>query len=98
MLIMARLYDGKLDANEVADLTAAMSRAGIDITIQSGAEIESNGNLIIHPKKPSIIDERLWWTHASTVADFNNDGIMDVWITGTQNPPEEWRNTISKHW
>jgi len=86
------LYDGKLDANEVADLTAAMSRAGIDITIQSGAEIESNGNLIIHPKKPSIIDERLWWTHASTVADFNNDGIMDVWITGTQNPPEEWRN------
>ena len=29
------LYDGKLDANEVADLTAAMSRAGIDITIQS---------------------------------------------------------------
>ena len=28
-------YDGKLDANEVADLTAAMSTAGIDITIQS---------------------------------------------------------------
>ena len=85
-------YDGKLDANEVADLTAAMDAAGIDIRIQTGAEIESNGNLIIHPKKPSIIDERLWWTHASTVADFNNDGIMDVWITGTQNPPEEWRH------
>ena len=85
-------FDGKLDTNEVADLTAAMSRAGIDITVQTGAEIESNGNLIIHPKQPSIIDERLWWTFASSIADFNGDGIMDVWITGTQNPPEEWRN------
>ena len=85
-------FDGKLDANEVADLTSAMSRAGIDITIQTGSEIESNGNLIVHQKKPSIIDERLWWTHASTVADFNNDGIMDVWITGTQNPPEKYRH------
>ena len=85
-------YDGKLDANEVTDLTAAMSRAGIDSTIQSGAEIESNGSLIYIPKQPSIIESRYWWTHASTVADFNGDGIMDAWITGTQNPPEEWKD------
>ena len=85
-------FDGKLDANEVADLTAAMSRAGIDSTIQSGAEIESNGSLIYIPKQPSIIESRYWWTHASTVADFNGDGIMDAWITGTQNPPEEYRH------
>jgi hypothetical protein len=85
-------FDGKLDANEVADLTAAMSRAGIDSTIQSGAEIESNGSLIYIPKQPSIIESRYWWTHASTVADFNGDGIMDAWITGTQNPPEEWKD------
>jgi len=85
-------FDGKLDANEVADLTEAMSTVGIDITIQSGAEIESNGNLIIHTKTPPIIESRYWWTHASTVADFNGDGIMDVWITGTQTPPEEFRN------
>ena len=85
-------FDGKLDANEVADLTAAMSRAGIDSTIQSGAEIESNGSLIYILKQPSIIESRYWWTYASTVADFNGDGIMDAWITGTQNPPEEWKD------
>ncbi|MDB3882932.1 FG-GAP-like repeat-containing protein [Amylibacter sp.] len=85
-------FDGKLDTNEVADLTAAMSTAGIDITIQTGAEIESNGSLIYIPKQPSIIESRYWWTYASTVADFNGDGIMDAWITGTQNPPEEWKD------
>jgi len=88
-------FDGKLDANEVADLTSAMSRAGIDSTIQSGAEIESNGSLIYIPKQPSIIESRYWWTHASTIADFNGDGIMDAWITGTQNPPEEYRHYTS---
>jgi hypothetical protein len=73
----------------------AMSTAGIDITIQTGAEIESNGSLIYIPKQPSIIESRYWWTHASTVADFNGDGIMDAWITGTQNPPEEYRHYTS---
>ena len=85
-------FDGKLDTNEVADLTVAMSTAGIDISIQTGAEIESNESLIYIPKQPSIIESRYWWTHASTVADFNNDGIMDVWIAGVQPPPEEWRH------
>ena len=81
-------YDDKLDANELADLTKAMSAAGIDFSMPTGSEIESNGNLIYPPKKPQLISERYWWTHAPTVADFDNDGIMDIWITGTQIPDD----------
>ena len=50
----------------------------------SGVEIENNGSALYPPKSPNPTQNRYWWTHAPIVADFNNDGHMDVWITGVQ--------------
>ena len=52
----------------------------------SGIEIENNGSLLIPPKSPNPTRDRYWWTHSPVVADFNNDGYLDIWVTGIQRP------------
>jgi len=96
------LFDGALDTNEVADLKAAMDATGTKsndeakLTPVSGVEIENNGSLLSPPKSPSLTRNRYWWTHAPIVADFNNDGYMDIWITGVQHQDEASRGVESE--
>ena len=52
----------------------------------AGIEIENNGSLLYPPKSPNPTRDRYWWTHSPIVADFNNDGNADIWITGVQRP------------
>jgi hypothetical protein len=95
-------FDGALDTNEVADLKAAMDATGTKsndeakLTPVSGVEIENNGSLLSPPKSPSLTRNRYWWTHAPIVADFNNDGYMDIWITGVQHQDEASRGVESE--
>jgi len=52
----------------------------------AGIEIENNGSVLVPPKSPNLTRERYWWTHSPVTADFNNDGHLDIWITGVQRP------------
>ena len=52
----------------------------------AGIEIENNGSLLVPPKSPNPTRDRYWWTHSPVVADFNNDGHLDIWVTGVQRP------------
>ena len=61
----------------------------------SGIQVENNGSLLYPPKSPSLTQERYWWTHAPMVADFNNDGVSDVWITGVQRQDDASRGLDS---
>ena len=65
-------FDGKLDANEVADLQSAMSKAGIRTSALSGVEIENHGTTIFPPINPKLIKKRYWWNHVPHIHDFNN--------------------------
>ena len=82
-------FDGKLDANEVADLQSAMSKAGIRTSALSGVEIENHGTTIFPPINPKIINKRYWWNHVPHIHDFNNDGIQDIWYSGNQRPDQD---------
>ena len=84
-------FDGALDANEIADLSNAISQAGISMAPKTGVEIESayaqdpNETLyLIQLPLPGAIKDRYWWAWTPTFADFNNDGVLDIFITGTK--------------
>lgn len=97
-------FDGKLDANEVADLSQAMSRAGISMVPKTGVEIENayaqgadETLYMIQLPLPGAIDGRYWWSWSPTFADFNNDGILDIFMSGVKPGfkyvPEGWIGT-----
>ena len=60
----------------------------------AGIEIENNGSLLYPPKSPNPTRDRYWWTHRPMVADFNNDGHMDVLIAGVQRPDTDAQNGV----
>jgi len=60
----------------------------------AGIEIENNGSLLYPPKSPKPTRDRYWWTHRPMVADFNNDGHMDVLIAGVQRPDTDAQNGV----
>ena len=82
-------FDGKLDANEVADLTQAMSQKGISL----GAIQEHAGVIVEGGYKPYITSARArtkinnennwWWYVGSIQADMNGDGYPDSIHYGT---------------
>ena len=84
-------FDGKLDANEVADLSQAMSRAGISMVPKTGIEIENafaqgadETPYLIQLPLPGAIDGRYWWSWSPHFVDFNNDGILDIFMSGVK--------------
>lgn len=89
-------YDGKLDANEVADLTAALSNGeGNKVNFSSGIEYENQGSIIFPKTDIDIVKSRYWWQHTPVINDFNGDGIDDIWITGVQpNQGDQEVNSI----
>ena len=89
------LYDGKLDANEVADLTAAMDTAGIDLRVvheNLGTVVQKNSAkpyVISQPMKTDVRQRNGWYQIAATVqADMNNDGHLDTIYYGSAPFPE----------
>lgn len=60
----------------------------------AGIEIENNGSLLYPPKSPKPTQDRYWWTHRPMVADFNNDGHMDILIAGVQRPDTDAQNGV----
>ena len=78
-------FDGKLDANEVADLTVALSSGSSNkINFSSGIEYENQGSLVFPKTDIDAVKSRYWWQHTPVINDFNGDGIDDIWITGVQ--------------
>lgn len=67
-----------------------------DIRPVAGIEIENNGSLLYPPTSPNPTRDRYWWTHSPIVADFNNDGHEDIWITGVQLPDVDARSAASE--
>ena len=89
------LYDGKLDANEVADLTAAMGAAGLDLRVvheNLGTVVQKNSTkpyVISQPMKTDVSQRNGWYQIAATVqADMNNDGHLDTIYYGSAPFPE----------
>lgn len=83
------VFDGQLDQNEISDLSQAITEAGISMTPQSGVEIENaymeeDILYLIQMPLPSAIDGRYWWAWTPFFADFNNDGILDIFLTGVK--------------
>jgi hypothetical protein len=88
-------YDGKLDANEVADLQAAMAERGIQAYVPlSSYEIERSFSA--NPDKRDLIVTSsqhsravgqgvFWYGHQTAVGDWNNDGIDDIITVGVSN-------------
>jgi len=76
-------FDGKLDANEVVDLQAAMSERNIRISPLSNTEVEYafgwDGSTILDVTRAGFGKfERLTWFHERYVSgDYNNDGLTD---------------------
>ena len=60
----------------------------------AGIEIENNGSLLYPSKSPKPTRDRYWWTHRPMVADFNNDGHMDVLIAGVKRPDTDAQNGV----
>ena len=88
-------YDGKLDANEVADLTAAFDAAGLDFGVvheNLGTVVQNNPNkpyVISQPMKTNVTQRLGWYQIAATVqADMNNDGHLDTIYYGSAPMPE----------
>ena len=88
-------YDGKLNANEIADLLAAMAERGIQAYIPlSSYEIERSFSA--NPDKRDLIVTSsqhsravgqgvFWYGHQTAVGDWNNDGIDDIITVGVSN-------------
>ena len=85
-------YDGKLDANEVADLTSAIDEAGMSrkVNFSSGIEYENQGSMIFPKTGLDIVKSRYWWQHTPVINDFNGDGIDDIFISGVQPNQGDW--------
>ena len=81
-------FDGKLDANELADLTEAMDVAGIDLGV-----VHENLGYIERTNKPWVISQAAktevmnmggWFQIAGYVqADMNGDGHLDTVYHGS---------------
>ena len=83
------VFDGQLDSNELADLSQAITDAGIRSTPLSGVEIENAFAAeamlyLITLPLPNAIEGRYWWAWTPFFADFNNDGILDIFLTGVK--------------
>ena len=88
-------FDGKLDANEIADLQAAMSERGIPAYVPlSSYEIERSFS--VNPDKRDLIatstqhsrntgQGEFWYGHQTAIGDFNNDGYDDIITVGVSN-------------
>lgn len=71
-------YDGKLDANEVADLQAAMADRGIRFSPLSNTEVEyafgwDGTKLFDHDR----LDQLTWFHERYVAGDYNSDGYTD---------------------
>ena len=88
-------YDGKLDANEITDLTSAMDVAGLDLRVvheNLGIIVQNNSNkpyVISQPMKTDVSQRGGWYQIAASVqADMNNDGYLDTIYYGAAPLPE----------
>ena len=88
-------YDGKLDANEITDLTSAMDVAGLDLRVvheNLGIIVQNNSNkpyVIAQPMKTDVRQRNGWFQITATVqADMNNDGLPDTIYYGSAPFPE----------
>ena len=89
-------FDGKLDANEVADLTVALSSGSSNkVNFSSGIEYENQGSMIFPKTDIDIVKPRYWWQNPPVINDFNGDGINDILITGVkQNQGDQEVNAL----
>ena len=81
-------YDGKLDMNEVADLTEAIDVAGLNLSV-----VHENLGYIVDTNKPWVISQAAktevmnmggWFQIAGYVqADMNGDGHLDTVYHGS---------------
>ena len=80
-------FDGKLDANEVADLKIAMSTLGIEI-YQPKTSFEIMNSFVVDPPKQDLwietnirnnrgLNQHIWYGHELVRGDFNGDGLDD---------------------
>ena len=88
-------YDGKLDANEITDLTSAMDEAGLDLRVvheNLGIIVQNNSNkpyVIAQSMKTDVRQRNGWFQITATVqADMNNDGLPDTIYYGSAPFPE----------
>ena len=88
-------YDGKLDANEITDLTSAMDVAGLDLRVvheNLGIIVQNNSNkpyVIAQSMKTDVRQRNGWFQITATVqADMNNDGLPDTIYYGSAPFPE----------
>jgi len=96
-------YDGKLNANELADLTEAMDVAGIDLGV-----VHENLGYIVRTNKPWVISQAAktevmnmggWFQIAGYVqADMNGDGHLDTVYHGSAPFPKSISGTGFKEW
>ena len=85
-------FDGKLDANEIADLQAAMSERGIksyvplssyDVQRQWTVNPTKADLTVTEPRHSIMVGQGVFWFGPRTkFADFNGDGIDDIVTVG----------------
>mgnify|MGYP002700236966 FL=1 len=96
-------YDGKLNANELADLTEAMDVAGIDLGV-----VHENLGYVVRTNKPWVISQAAktevmnmggWFQIAGYVqVDMNGDGHLDTVYHGSAPFPKSNSGTGFKEW
>ena len=96
-------YDGKLDANEVADLTKAMDAAGINLGVVhedlSNIVLTNKPWVISQPAKTEVSNMGGWFQIAGYVqADMNGDGHLDTVYYGAAPFPKSNSGTGFKEW
>ena len=84
-------FDGKLDANEVADLQAAMAKRmpnrSTDYYATSGVSIENSHPVVkVPPFQTTITRKKYGGEYYWYNQDFNQDGLQDFLIVGTMKP------------
>jgi hypothetical protein len=81
-------FDGKLDANEIADLQAAMSERNIRISPLSNTEVEyafgwdTNSHLETTDAAYGKLVSATWFHRRYVSGDYNNDGLTDYIVVG----------------